>query len=608
MKSSFVKLVATASLLVSAAFADDFEDALASIDSAEAANMPGMYDVNHFEYSDCWVEQVSSVVPRERNRLNLIRDDAHLCGCYTVREKGGFGWRANDEGKKIVQVWDLPKPRLLSCPKGLTCSMEFYIAQCMDHVKESAPVLKDFAKGGMMDGWIAHTFEDDGTPTPFGEYIQERKDHLDSVSCYYNLHERPDLSIDKDLHDPSLFHLSGLPKKLIPSAVGRFTDFSDLRCLDKGVLTGFAPNGYVENVRHVDENGLVHGEEVGYMNDPNYPKRQGPEWGKVFWTSVYKRGKRDGIAKFYRSSVYDKSDSSYYFLHLEVPYTQGFVNGNIRMYSYKGFLMADIPYKRNALHGRMTVYNPFKQKNVILNFTANDLEGFADFGDFGGVYHKGLPNGLVTFWTVKDSCYDWLPGESVCYTRRVTKRQWGTYKMGKFQGKMECTTGEKGGVDLICPELDSAAVMKMARDAELALKAKEKAEEEARKKAEADSIAAIKKAEAEALAARLKAEEDSLAAIKKAESKNDSATAEQAPADESRGQPEPTAVERAEQAKLNAQKAIQEAERALREAKKAEQVALQAERAARKAERESLSKEKKAKDKSSVKKKAKKRT
>ena len=49
MKSISLKIASALALTVSFAFADDFEDALASVDSAEAANMPGMYDINHFE-------------------------------------------------------------------------------------------------------------------------------------------------------------------------------------------------------------------------------------------------------------------------------------------------------------------------------------------------------------------------------------------------------------------------------------------------------------------------------------------------------------------------------------------------------------------------------
>lgn len=544
MKSFFVTCVAVTALAVTTSFADDFEDAVAAVDSAEAANTPGMADENHFEYFDCWIERASFVIPKERDRIGAIRDETQICGCYTVREKGGYGWRGEDEPKKILRVWDVPKPRLLTCPKGSSCSQEMFVAQCMDHIRESGPVLTDFAKGGAMEGAIALMFED-GSATPFGEYINAHAGKTDSIGCFFNIHDRPDVAEQNDRRNPSLFRLKGLPKKLVPSAIARFTDFSDLRCLDKGVLTGFAGNGYVENIRHVDANGLIHGEETGYMNDPLYPKKQGPEWGKVFWTAKYKRGKRDGVAKFYRSSVYDRSDKEYYFRHLEVPYTQGFVNGTVRMYSDSNFLMAEIPMKRNAMHGRMTVFNPFKKKNLTLTFNANDLEGFVDFGDFGGVYHKGLPNGLITFWTVKDSCYQWMPGDTVCYTQRLTKKQWGSYKMGVFQGKMECANGEKGDKNLICPDLDSAMVAKMASDAAAALQTKEQAS--------MDSSAVAKPVE------------------------------------------EKVAIpEAAEPTKVDAKKARLEAEKARREAKAAEKAALKAEREAKKAEKARLAKEKKA--------------
>ena len=604
MKSSFLKFLAVVPFLASMAIADDFEDALAAVDSTEAANMPGMYDINHFEYMDCWIEPATNIVPRERNRIGAIRDEAKVCGCYTVREKGGFGWRANDEGKKIVQVWDLPKPRLLTCPKGMTCTDEFFIEQCVDHIKQSVPMLSDYAKGAPLEGAIALTFEDK-TKTPFGEYLESHRAAADSINCFINVHNRPDASFDSDNRNPFLFHLSGLPRKLIPPAAGRFTDYSDVRCLDKGILTGFANNGYVENVRHVDANGLLYGEEIGYMNDPTFPKKQGPEWGGVLWKSNYRMGMREGISTFYRSSVLDQKvhgtvDSSYYFQFLEVPYTQGYVNGTARMFSDKGFLMAEIPYKRNALHGRMTVYNPFKKKPVALTFNANSLEGFVDFGEFGGVFHKGLPNGVVTFWTVKDTCYQWMPGESVCYSERLTKKQWGTYKMGEFQGVMECADGTKGNKDLVCPDLDSVAVKKLALNADIAVKEKERAKaEEAMKDAEedlakADSAVAIKTAADSAAKAN-----DSTAAASAAPAKTDDEIAK--------------AIEKGKKAlaaKLEAQKALQEAEKALAEAKKAEQEALKAEReaikaerAAKKAEKRRLAQEKKAKAKAKKKKK-----
>lgn len=608
MKSFCSKYVLALALTASASFADDFEDALAAVDSADAANAPGMYDVNHFEYLDCWIEKATSIVPKERNRIGAIRDEATVCGCYTVREKGGFGWRANDEGKKIVKVWNIPKPRLLNCPKGMTCSQEFFIEQCMDHIKQSVPMLSDYAKGGAMEGAVALTFEDDGTKTPFGEYVESHKASADSINCFVNLHNRPDATMDNDMRNPFLFHLSGMPKKLVPGAAGRFLDYSDVRCLDKGVLTGFANNGYIENVRHIDANGLIYGEEIGYMNDPTYPKKQGPEWGGILWKSNYRMGMREGISTFYRSSVldqkvYGRGDSSYYFKFLEVPYTQGYVNGTVRMYASTGFLMAEIPYKRNALHGRMTVFNPFKKKPVTLTFAANNLEGFVDFGEFGGVFHKGLPNGLITFWTAKDTCYQWMPGETVCYSERLTKKQWGTYKMGEFQGVMECADGQKGDKNLICPDLDSMAVKKIAMNADIAVKEKERARaEEAMKDAEEDL--------AKAQAVTDSAKTDSTAA--------DSVAAAAAPkkADDEIAE----AIERGKKAlaaKLEAEKALQEAEKALAEAKKAErealkaeQAALRAERQAKKAEQRRLAQEKKAKaraEKKAAKKKSKKK-
>lgn len=571
-----MKSGAIALLWVAASFADDFEDALAAVDSAEAANMPGMYDINHFEYMDCWIEPASNIVPRERNRIGAIRDEAKVCGCYTVREKGGFGWRANDEGKKIVKVWDLPKPRLLSCPKGMSCSEEFFIEQCVDHIKQSVPMLSDYAHGGALEGAVALSFED-GSRTPFGEYLEINKAQAESINCFINVHNRPDAAFDSDMRNPYLFHLSGMPKKLIPSAAGRFTDYSDVRCLNQGLLTGFATNGYVENTRHVDANGLLYGEEIGYMNDPTYPKKQGPEWGGILWKSNYRMGMREGLSTFYRSSVLDKKvygrgDSSYYFKFLEVPYTQGYVNGNVRMYSDKGFVMADIPYKRNALHGRMTVYNPFKKKPVTLTFNANSLEGFVDFGEFGGVFHKGLPNGVVTFWTVKDTCYQWMPGEKVCYSERLTKKQWGSYKMGMFQGQMECADGQKGGKDLVCPDLDSAAIKKIAMSADIALKEKEKNRAAAAMKdAEEDFVK--KQAEADSVASKTAASD--------ATKKDNDEVAQ--------------AIEKGKialAAKLEAQKALQEAEKALAEAKKAEQEAEKAEKEAFKAEQKAKRAEK----------------
>lgn len=411
----------------------------------------------YFEYFDCWLENASTIIPSERSRIGA-QDDSKVCGCFKVREQGGYGWRGN-EPKKIVQVYRLPRPKITPCPGGLCEGDEGALAQCMDYVRSSPATLRDFTTGHAMEGAANLTLEDGWTNTPFGEYFEKRKSRADSIDCFFNIHERPDIKPDDRSH-PETFSFSGMPRKLIPSAIGRFTDYSEVRCLDNGELTGFAANGVVETVRHVDKKGVLQGEEIGYMNDPTYPPKQDAKWGKVAWTANYKNGMREGIATFYKSSVLDSSDKEYYFKHLEVPFKQGFMDGTARMYSDTGFLMAEIPVRRGGFHGRMTVHNPYKKKKVILTFNANQLEGFVDFGDFGGVYHNGLPNGLITFWSVKDTCYYWMPGQSVCYTERLKKRQWGTYKMGKFQGSMECWNGAKGDINLECPEppLDTVKV------------------------------------------------------------------------------------------------------------------------------------------------------
>lgn len=402
------------------------------------------------EYFDCWLEKASSIVPSERSRIGADKGEASVCGCYSVRENG-------NEPRQITKVWNIPKPRVNPCA-GEACYNETAMQQCVDYVQSATATLKDFASGHLMEGSIAMSFENDGwTTTPFGEYYEQRLSKAKEIDCFFNIHERPNAAPDNRSH-PENFSFSGMPKKMIPSAAGSFRDFSDIRCLDNGELTGFSFNGYKENVRHVDKDGLLQGEEIGYMNDPTYPRQQDSKWGQVLWTSNHKNGMREGKSYFYKSSVMDGSDKNYYFKHLEVPYKQGFKDGMAHMYAENGFLMADIPLKRDGIHGRMTVNNPFKKKKITLTFKANQLEGFVDFGDFGGVYHKGLPNGLITFWAVKDTCYEWMQGQSVCYTERIRKTQWGTYKMGKFTGNMECWDGTKGGVDLVCPELPADSI------------------------------------------------------------------------------------------------------------------------------------------------------
>lgn len=438
------------------------------------------------EYFDCWLESASRLAPSEKARLEATDNDA-VCGCFKAVDNG-----------PITQVFGIPRPHVLPCPNG-SCMQGSAMEQCTDNIRQATMSLSDFVDGHAMAGAVPLGFDEGWEMTPFGEYFNQRSDRAKDVTCFLNVHERPWAPKKKDA---TVFRISGLPKKLLPEAELRFTDYSDIRCLDNGVLTGFAFNGYIENVRHVDAEGLMQGEEVGYMNDPTYPARQDDKWGKVLWTANYKNGLREGNAYFYKSSVFDRvpaGQTEYYFKHLEVPYKQGFANGTARMFSDKGFVMADMPVKRGELFGRTIINNPFKKKKVNLTFNAGNLEGFVDFGDFGGVFHQGLPNGMITFWSVKDTCYEWKPNSLVCYTERLKKKQWGTYKMGKFQGKMECYNGKKGDVNLVCSDpiqdsinADPHVIAKKAREAaELAKLNVQKAKE-----AVDQALADLKRAEA----------------------------------------------------------------------------------------------------------------
>lgn len=438
------------------------------------------------EYFDCWLEKASRLVPSEKARLEATDNDA-ICGCFKAVDNG-----------PITKVFGIPRPHVLPCPNG-SCMQGSAMEQCTDNIRQATMSLSDFVDGHPMADAVPLGFDEGWEMTPFGEYFNQRSDRAKDVTCFLNVHERPWAPKKKDA---TVFRISGLPKKLLPEAELRFTDYSDIRCLDNGVLTGFAFNGYIENVRHVDAEGLMQGEEVGYMNDPSYPARQDDKWGKVLWTANYKNGLREGNAYFYKSSVFDRvpaGQKEYYFKHLEVPYKQGFANGTARMFSESGFVMADMPVKRGELFGRTIINNPFKKKKVNLTFNAGNLEGFVDFGDFGGVFHEGLPNGLITFWSVKDTCYEWKPNSLVCYTERLKKKQWGTYKMGKFHGKMECYNGKKGDVNLVCSDpiqdsinADPHVIAKKARAAAELAKSKVQQAKEAVAQAQAD----LKRAEA----------------------------------------------------------------------------------------------------------------
>ncbi|MCQ2090673.1 MAG: hypothetical protein MJY93_10555 [Fibrobacter sp.] len=470
------------------------------------------------EYFDCWVEKVSRLSPAEKVRLGAKDDESALCGCFKAVDNG-----------PITQVFGVPKPHIMPCPNG-SCMQGSSIEQCIDNIRQATMALSDFVDGHSMAGAVPLGFDEGWEMTPFGEYFNQRADRAKDITCFLNVHDRPWAAKKKDA---SVFRISGLPKKLLPEAELRFTDYSDVRCLDNGVLTGFSFNGYVENVRHVDENGLMQGEEIGYMNDLTYPARQAENWGKVRWTANYKNGVREGKAYFFKSSVDDRVPADkpqYYFKHLEVPYQQGMANGTARMFSADGFVMADMAVKRGELMGRTVINNPFKKKKVNLTFNAGNLEGFVDFGDFGGVFHQGLPNGMITFWSVKDTCYEWLPGSAVCYTERLKKRQWGAYKMGKFKGKMECHDGKKGDVNLICSDpvqdsinADPHEIAKKARaNAEFAKLNVQKA-----KDAVAEAEKAVDQAKEELKRVELAAEE----AEKKAVAAEDALKPAEAPAD-----------------------------------------------------------------------------
>lgn len=457
------------------------------------------------EFFDCWIEMAKKIAPAERARIGATDDNAAVCGCF--RFSGS---------NNISHVYQLPKPRVIPCADG-SCTKAGVLEQCMDNIRQTNFALSDFVDGHSMEGVVPLGFDEGWEMTPFGEYFNKRAERARDITCFLNVHARPSDDV-VDRNSPGVFSVSGLPKKLVPETVGHFTDYSDVRCLDGGELTGFAFNGYKENVRHVDEQGLLNGEEIGYMNDPAYPARQDKKWGQVLWTSNYKNGMREGVSTFYKSSVHDGVEAgkpAYYFKYLEVPYKQGFVDGTARMYSDKGMLIADFSVKRGGLHGRTVIHNPFKKKNVNLTFAAGKLEGFVDFGEFGGVFHEGLPNGMITFWSVQDTCYEWMPGSTLCYTERVKKRQWGAYKMGVFQGKMECYNGNKGGLDLNCPDpiLDS-----IARDpheiARIAREKSNKAKAEVKKAQDIMAIAQQDLKRAEEVAA--KAEEEALAAEKAA--------------------------------------------------------------------------------------------
>lgn len=440
---------------------------------------------NQFQYFDCWMENINRIDLGEQIRLKIepkkFAGSTWLCGCYTVREKGGFGWREGDGSPKIIKVWDEPKFELYGC-RSKSCetngSGEFdnNLDQCVNYLNGSAFSLALFAEGEKLNKVVAQKFPDDGSLTDFGKYFMERLSRAASIPCFFQYHERPDAPKMADWGEngvKGVFSISGVPHGLVPDAIGRFTDYSDVRCKDGNVWTGFLTNGYVENVMSVDSAGRFHGTATNYGNDPRYPDRQGPEYGKVLWSAEYRHGNREGIAKFYRygaidnagkeSDVQSRGGQDYYFKHLEVPYRSGKINGTVNMFSDKGMLMAKIPFRNNSLEGRITVLYPFDKKTTSINYKNGVLNGPNDFGYFFSNYRNGKVDGKKIEFKVTEKCYDWIPLNAIDGTEpgrsnRVCradvqgkqKFRWGTYKNGELQGLVECANGVQGTEEIDC--------------------------------------------------------------------------------------------------------------------------------------------------------------
>ena len=357
--------------------------------------------------------------------------------------------------------------------------------------------------------------DDKANLTDFGKYFEEHKAKADSILCFFQYHERPGTERFLDWDKKGVFSISGLPEKLLPESIGSFPDYSDVRCKDGNTWTGFLVNGYVENVMNVDEEGKFHGHETGYGNDLTLPPRQGKDFGKVLYTAEYFHGVKNGTAKFYRYSAMDnlsvtdkkkkKKLEKYYFLHLEVPYRKGAVHGMVNMFSHKGFLMAEIPYWDNEIHGRVVVHYPFvedpqaieaadkkemkrisklkgkkrkaaeeafakmkeeREKNkpkdkVTIDYKKGKLNGPNDLGYSFGNYRDGKLDGKYMTFTVKETCYDWIPvngqegidsttTNKVCLTEKQDKKSWGTFRNGELQDLIECANGIKGKENVDC--------------------------------------------------------------------------------------------------------------------------------------------------------------
>lgn len=431
------------------------------------------YETPGKPYFDCWMENIGHVASSEISRLGIkTYGDAWICGCYNVEEAYGEDWNEGEIISKVTKIWDLPEVEVYPCrSKECDNNSDAYsknLDLCVDHLNSSGFTLADFAEGKKVHGAVAQTFADDGSLTPFGKYFEERKDRLKDISCFFQYHERPDAPRLSDWSRKGVFSISGFPGKLLPETIGRFTDYSDLRCKDKDVWTGFLVNGYIENVMGVDELGKFHGTETAYGNDPRLPVRQGAEFGKVLWTAEYKHGLKQGVAKFYRYSaldninVEDKSKlKDYYFVHLEVPYRLGLISGNVNIFTDKGFLVAQIPYRNNVVTGRASIHYPFDKRHATLVFKNGELHGPNDLGYYFATYREGALHGSVIYFNVKETCYEWIPANGiegpdksrsnkVCRIEKKGKYKWGTYKDGVLQGVIECSNGVMGNENIDC--------------------------------------------------------------------------------------------------------------------------------------------------------------
>lgn len=237
-----------------------------------AASSFALADDAKIQYFDCWMENIDKIDSSELKRLNIqpkqFSNSTWLCGCYSVEERGGYGWRYGDGSPKITKIWDLPKFDLYSC-RTRSCTEgngEFNdnLDQCVSYLNSTGFNLSNFDEGKSLNKAIAQKFADDGSLTDFGHYFKNRMDRLDKIPCFFQYHGRPDAAKFADWDRKGVFSISGLPPKFLPAAIGRFTDYSDVRCKDGLEWTGFASNGYIENIMHVDSTGKFHGTETGF--------------------------------------------------------------------------------------------------------------------------------------------------------------------------------------------------------------------------------------------------------------------------------------------------------------------------------------------------------